>query len=218
MSTFKVNFGRKTTINDAGKGTLDASTLSFKKEPELPESKVKADEIPDDLSLMQMSGEGNMLSIETLSRLTGLSPYKLRTYIKDGRLPFASYVPSESTKENGRGTFLISYSGFKRWLETDLTGNAIDIIKQRVRSYTTVNEAVSQKKVYPQGDAKLNLLKQYKDDKSKGVQTPELFFIIDAMEHQDEEKLIAAVCDVVEAQVEKYLEDYDVRTCVQMRS
>lgn len=204
-------FEVKTKINDSGDGTVRAADLTLKNKSIATMNTNKKKESNSEVDLMSITGAGNIISIEDLSRITGLSAYKLRNLIREGRLPFASYIEPGAGRE--RGSFIISLSGFKRWVDEDLTGGAGDLIKQRIREFNTLSRDIVKTTPYTAGEAKENLMKVVVEAKKNKRKPPEFILIFEAIKNNNKDDLYEKVAELVEEQVQKYLSKYDVPIC-----
>ncbi len=172
--------------------------------------------VPDDL-IQVWGNNGGFISIETLSRITQLTPYKLRLLIKQGELPFAKYVASQKG-DKGHGTFLISWTGFKNWIGLDDTTDDSnnETLKQIVQNQNKEPKEVkaTATQTYNIGDVEKYYKTLVAKAKEKGTTPFEFKLILNAFDQNDPDALIDEVISFTSKVVIKYLQMYGVRLFV----
>lgn len=171
--------------------------------------------IPDDIG-KAWGSNGGFISLEVLSNITGLTPYKLRKLIKAGEFPFAKYVMSGSGNPNERGSFLISWTGFKNWLGLDDTDDSKNELLQKIleANESTQEEVVApvqEVKIYNKGEIKEHYEKVLKDSRLGGRTAPEFRLILEAYNANEPTRLLKEVIAFTEKVTEDTLLRYGVK-------
>lgn len=172
--------------------------------------------IPDDIT-KTWGSDGGFISLETLSRITGLTPYKLRKLIKAGEFPFAKYVPSGTGHTNERGSFLISWTGFKSWLGINDTDDSNNETLQKIlaateaKSQEVVTTPVQEVKVYNKGEVKAYYEKLLQNSRLLGSTPPEFSLILNAYNKGNVTRLLKEVIAFAEKVTDEELTKYGVR-------